>query len=261
MRTSPHAGPAIGYGLEGTGDPIVTLHPVGMDRHFWAPFARELKGRYALVGIDLPGHGESDTPDMPPELTGMALSVGDALEGMLAGRPAIVIGCSMGGMVAQELALARPDLVRSLVLANTAHTLPETGREAMRQRARLAREGMDRVVETTLDRWFGAQFRKRNPQVVDAFRRHLLGIDPLVHAWCWDAISRLDTASRLPSLTMPTLVVTGEIDGSAPPAVAQAIAGCITGSEYRIAPGAAHMFPVEQPGLLARWVAEFTRRV
>lgn len=174
----PGSGAGIGYQQSGTGDPIVLLHPVGMDRRFWEPLIRELPEGYACVSVDLPGHGESDVPAWPPQLADMASTMVVALDHILAGRPGIVVGCSMGGMVAQEIALARPDLV----LTNTAHTLVDAGREAMWQRAMLALKGMDCVAELTLDRWFGPGFRQQNPQAIDEFRHHLLQIDPVVHA-------------------------------------------------------------------------------
>lgn len=256
MRFRHENGLASGYSTRGSGAVIALLHPVGTDRTLWEPMMDALQDRYRLLAIDFRGHGESDTPTTAFSLADLAADVAELLSA-LGGGPAIVAGCSMGGMVAQELALARPDLVRALVLTNTAHTLPDQGREMMRQRAASARQGMPALAEITIDRWFSAPFRAADSECVDRIRRQLLNDDPIVHGWCWEAIARLDTAPRLEGLDIPALVVTGEADVSTPPANAEALAATIRGSTCRIAPGAGHMLPLEQPDLLADWIDEF----
>lgn len=248
---------ASGYVTRGRGDLIVFLHPVGTDKSLWRPVMDRLQERFRLMALDFRGHGDSDTPSVGFSLADLAGDVAELVTVLGEGKPSVVVGCSMGGMVAQELVLARPDLVGGLVLSNTAHTLPEQGRALMRQRADTARKGMAGLADITIDRWFSAPFRKADPETVEAIRQKLLEQDPIVHAWSWEAISELNTAARLNSLALPALVVTGEADVSTPPANAEAIAALIRGSRCRIAPGAGHMLPLEQPQLLAGWIEEF----
>src|SRR5690606_32531786 len=143
-----------GYFSRGSGDLIVFLHPIGTDKSLWEPVVDILQDRYRLLAIDFRGHGDSDTPSAPFTLADLAGDVAELLSILGGGKAAVVVGCSMGGMVAQELALSDNGLIRGIVLANTAHTLPEQGRTMMRQRAETARAGMANLVEITIDRWF-----------------------------------------------------------------------------------------------------------
>ncbi len=257
MRFRHRTGLATGYSTRGRGDVVALLHPVGTDKTFWEPVIALLENRYRLIAIDFRGHGDSDVPTQGFSLNDLANDVAELLSTVGGGGRAVVVGCSMGGMVAQELAVAHPDLLRALVLTNTAHTLPEQGRAMMRQRAEAARQGMPELVEMTLDRWFSAPFRETDPNVVEQIRQKLLSDDPIVHSWSWEAISLLHTETGLKALSMPVLVATGGADVSTPPAIAEAIAAAIQGAICRIAPGAGHMFPIEQPGLLAGWIDDF----
>lgn len=257
MRFRHKNGLASGYMTRGAGNLIVFLHPIGTDKTLWRPVMDHLQDQFRLLAVDFRGHGGSDTPSEGFSLTDLAGDVAELLMVLGAGKPSVVVGCSMGGMVAQELALASPDLVRGLVLSNTVHTLPEQGRAMMRQRADTARNGMAGFVDTVIDRWFSAPFRETDPQTVETIRQMLLDQDPIVHAWAWEAIAKLDTATRLTSLAVPALVMTGDADVSTPPANAEAIAELIPGSCCRIAPGAGHMLPLEQPQLVASWIEEF----
>lgn len=257
MRFRHKNGLASGYSSRGGGELILFLHPVGTDKSLWEPVIDALQDRYRLVAVDFRGHGDSDTPSAAFTLADLAGDVAELLSVLRGGKPAVVVGCSLGGMVAQELALLGTGLVRGIVLANTVHTLPDQGRSMMRERAETARSGMPALVEITIDRWFSEPFRQADPAAVDRIRQQLLHDDPIVHAWAWDAIAELHTAPRLGKLDMPALVVTGECDVSTPPAITEAIAAAIRGSRYRIAPGAGHMLPIEQPKLLAGWIDEF----
>lgn len=257
MRFRTSSGLAIGYSTRGSGEVIALLHPVGVDRTIWEPLMAALEGGYRLIAIDFRGHGESDVPAAGFTLGDLAGDVAELLDALGGDGRVVVAGCSMGGMVAQELALARPDRLKALVLANTAHTLPDQGRAMMRQRAETARRGMPALVDVTIERWFSAGFREREPAAVEAVRAQLLRDDPIVHAWSWQAISELHTAPHLAGLDLPALVVTGEADVSTPPANAKAIAEAIPGATCRIAPDAGHMLPIEQPALLAGWIDDF----
>lgn len=236
VRTGPRGGP-----------PVVLLHAVGLELTFWDHQIGALARDHDVVAFDMPGHGLSGRLDTPPSFDTFAAVTARVLAHVDAG-PAHVVGISFGGMVAQALALARPDLVRSLALVATLCTFPDPVRAALRERARVAREeGMAAIVPLSQQRWFPQAFRDRRPDVLDRTAKCMVQQDPAFHGAMWDMIAALDLEARLPGLSCPTLVVAGAEDPNAPPAAARLIAGLIPGAELHEVPGCGHFPPMEAP--------------
>ena len=246
------------------GSPVVLLHAVGLDLTWWDHQFGVLARDHDVVAFDMPGHGLSGRLDAPPSLDLLAAVAAGVVMHVDAG-PAHVVGISMGGMVAQTLALARPDLVRSLSLVATLCTFPAPVREALRERARVAREeGMAAIVPLSQQRWFPQAFRDRRPDVLDRAAKCLLLQDPAFHAAMWEMIATLDLEARLPTLSVPAMVVAGTEDPNAPVAAAQQIADLIPGAAMHQVPGAGHFPPLEAPdtfnALLQSFLAAPARR-
>ena len=236
IRTGQHGAPLV-----------VLIHAVGVDLTYWGDQIEMLQTSYDVVAYDLPGHGGSAKPAKGFGFADAVATLTQVITDAAAG-PAHIIGLSVGGMIAQNFALARPDLVRSLVLVDTISTFPDAVRTAFQDRARLTRtEGMGAVLKQTLERWFTTDFIKRRPDVIDRTTRTLLADDPEIHAGMWEMIATLDTGPRLPTIDKPTLVVVGEHDPSTPVAAARAIAERIPGAVLHIVPDASHMAPLEKP--------------
>ncbi len=256
----PHAmsnGVRLYYEMEGEGEPLVLLHPVGLDLTCWDGQVPEFGRRFRVLRVDLRGHGRSDVPPPPYTLQAFAADVAGLLSALQV-APAHVVGLSLGGMVAQILALDHAAAVRSLVLADTNSTLPAEGRPAMVERGEAARRGgMASVLETTITRWFSEGFLES--EVVARCRQRLLSDSVTGWAATWRAISELGTEPRLKEITVPTLVLTGEKDVAAPVARARAMAALIPGARLEILSGAPHMAPLEQPAAFNAAVIEFLR--
>lgn len=235
----------IAYRRAGQGSPVLLLHPIGLDSSWWQPFAEQLAPRFSVVSMDFRGHGGSAPVSGELELTDLADDAA-ALVCALGLAPAQVVGLSMGGMVAQYLAIRHPDVVRSLVLLGTACTLPDEARKQMVARGEMARQdGMRAVLGATLERWFTPA--ALNSELAKRCERRLLENDAENWAASWRAISRLDTLSLLKRIQAPTLAVTGDRDLSTPPAAAKVIAENIPGAALTIIDGAPHMGPFEFP--------------
>ncbi|HLF05857.1 MAG TPA: alpha/beta hydrolase, partial [Thermoplasmata archaeon] len=173
------------YEVEGEGETVVLLHAVGLDLTCWEAQGKAFAPRFRVLRVDLRGHGRSDVPPPPYTLEGFAEDV-HALLTSLQLAPAHVIGLSLGGMVAQVLALDHPEAVRSLVLADTNSTLPAEARPVMIERGEAARRGgMEAVVDTTLARWFTLGFM--GSEVVARCRKRLLTDDVQAWAASWRA--------------------------------------------------------------------------
>ena len=191
--------------------PILLLHALGFDLTYWGRQMADLGSDHDVVAIDLPGHGPSRRAGKIPSFQGMADSVAAVVNDLGAG-PAHLVGISFGGMVAQTVAVARPDAVRSLTLVATSCTFPDVVRQALTARARSVREGgMAGIVPLHLERWFPQPFRAARPDLMDRIARTLLPQDPEFHAALWDVVAKLDVGQRLPSVSCPALVVAGSV--------------------------------------------------
>jgi 3-oxoadipate enol-lactonase len=255
-------GSAINYVRTGpAGAPLVVLaHAIGLDLTFWDQQIAVLSGNYDVVAYDLPGHGLSDPPIGEYSFASAAAVMAEVIRHADAG-PAHVVGLSVGGMIAQNFAVAYPDLVRSLSLIDSTSTLPDPGRAAMRARGAEARdEGMAAAVDSTIQRWFTPDFIALRPDVIDRATKAVLANDPGVIALTWDMISTLDINSSLSTITVPTLVLVGELDAGTPPAASQAIADKIAGSELHVIPAASHLAPVEWPDVVNGYLESFLAR-
>ena len=229
------------------GAPLLLLHPVALDLTWYGPQFEAFGQERDVIAFDMPGHGQSDDLSSPPSFDIMARAVEAVLE-TLGGAPADVIGVSVGGMIAQTFALRRPDLVRSLGLIATLCTFPAEVRQALRERARVARKkGMARIAELSNERWFTPAFRARRPDMMERTRRSLLQQPGELHAGMWEMIAGLDLETEIRAIACPTLVVTGTADVNAPPAAAVQIARGIPGASLHLMPGLGHFPPFEAP--------------
>ena len=247
----------IAYRRTGNGATVLLLHPIGLDSSWWQPFAEQLAPQFSVVSMDFRGHGGSAPICGGVELANLADDAA-ALLRALGLAPAHVVGLSMGGMVAQYLAIRHPDVVRSLALLGTACTLPDEARKQMVARGEIARrDGMRAVLGATLERWFTPA--ALTSELANRCERRLLENDTESWAASWRGISRLDTLPLLKRIKAPTLVVTGNRDVSTPPAAATMIADNIPGAALAIIEGAPHMGPFEFPGAYLAPVVAFVQ--
>lgn len=232
---------------DGPGIPVVFAHALGLDHRMWDAMAHRWHGRRPVLAYDQRGHGASPVSSAA---YGMDALVADAaaLIGAWGRGPVIFVGLSLGGMVAQGLALQRPETVRGLVLAHTVARYDEAARRAWRARSdTVSREGMAAVVDTVLSRYLTAGVRAAQPAVVAAMRATLLRNEARSYAAACDAIAGVDWLDALPAVDTPTLLIAGDHDVGAPPAAMRSMQARIPGSQLVVLPEASHLGPVEQP--------------
>lgn len=236
--------------------PVVFLHPLGADARFWDPVRAEL-GSLMTVAFDLPGHGSA-----PPSPAGAgidAYSAPVALQIAALGEPAHLVGMSLGGLVAQQLGAAHPDLVASIVLADTVPVYPEPFRQTWRQRAKTAREsGLSSLVAPMVEMWFTAELAGRNDPRVEQARRTFAATDPEGYARTCDVLAEVDLRDGVASLAVPAVVACGEDDAPAFRDAAQWLAEATGGNPHWL-PGR-HACAVEHPARFAELVAKTADR-
>jgi 3-oxoadipate enol-lactonase len=244
-------GPDINYvRTRATGGvPIVFIHALGLDLSIWEHQFEAFGGDHDLLAMDLPGHGRSGDLQQPPNFRAMAQSVCDLLEHLHIAQ-AHLVGISVGGMIAQTLAVMAPQRIRSLILVATSCTFPDAVRTILRERAQLVRAGgMKAVIPLHLDRWFPQAFRQKRPDVLDRLSKILLRQDREFHAGMWDMVAELELHQDLGSLGCPAMVVAGALDMSASPEAGNVIVHQLPGAKLHVMPGSGHFpqmeFPVE----------------
>ncbi len=244
--------------LQGQGAPVVLAHALGADLHLWDELAATLAAAgHEVLRYDQRGHGGSAAPAGPcsmDELTGDAARLIREW-----GRgPVLFVGISMGGMVAQGLAVQHPELLRGAVIAHSSARYPEEARAAWAQRiALIEREGLAAIAEATMERWFTPAFRAVRPEVVERTRQTLLRGDPAGYVACAQAVASVDWLDRLAEVKTPALVIAGAHDAGAPSAMSEAIASRIAGAKL-LTIASAHIGVLEQPQAFAQAVREFS---
>jgi 3-oxoadipate enol-lactonase len=256
-------GIAMHYVLDGPETaPVVTLgHSLAAHLGMWEPQMKALTGRWRVLRYDTRGHGSTEAPAGAYSLEQLADDA-LALLAALGIRRTHWVGLSMGGMVGQTMALKAPGIFASLVLADTSSRVPPEARPQWEERIRTAEtQGMEPLVEATINRWFTRPFQERRPDVVDGIRAMIRGTSPRGYAGCCHAIKALDLTDRIAQIKIPTLVIVGEEDPGTPVAAARTINERITGSGLTIIPSASHLCNVEQPEAFASAVTRFLDRV
>ena len=258
-------GTPLHYNLVGArnGEPLLCLQGLGVDGRGWAAQRLALGARYRLVLMDNRGVGRSGKPVGPYDLEVMA---DDALRVLTdAGYDrAHVMGASMGGVVAQIIAVRHPERVRSLVLACTACRHLPWRRELLEEWASLAQaQGMRAFANANL-RWLvGSRSLRRFAPAFAVLTP--IAMSAPTHAFVSQvhAILDMDDGLRhlLPTVAAPTLVVVGSQDILTPQADSEEIAELIPDAELAVVQGGAHGFMLENAGTFNRTVLEFLTRV
>lgn len=245
----------LSHQVTGSGPLLLLLHPIGLDSHCWGGLPARLAQRCRVVAVDTAGHGRSPDAARPGAMQDRVADVLRLLADLGRG-PAVLLGVSFGGMIAQQVALAQPDRVAALVLGGCPGAIPAAAREAILKRGTDAEAGgMAAVVDATLARWFTPGFL--STEEVGTVRARLLADDPSNWAAGWEAIAEHDALAGLARLDLPALVVAGESDEATPLAAKQALAAAIPGSRLSVLPGAPHMMQIECPGAFADTVLSF----
>jgi 3-oxoadipate enol-lactonase len=164
----------------------------------------------------------------------------------------------MGGMIGQTLALSRPEAVQSLVLCDTTSRYPSEAAPIWEERIRLVQaQGMEAIVEATLERWFTPAFRRRRPDVMDRVRGMIRRTPVPGYVGCCHAIPKINLTHRLKEIRRPALVIVGEDDPGTPVGMAREIHAALPVAELAILRSASHLSAIEQAEEFNRVLLDF----
>lgn len=253
-------GIAIHCAIEGEGPWVTMSHSLACNLSMWDEQAALLAKNYKVLRFDTRGHGVSDAPAGAYTLEQLA----DDVHGLfteLGIRQTHWVGLSMGGMIGEAYALKYPGMFRSMVLADTSARQPPAAEKIWQERIRTAQEqGMEPLVQGTLERWFTAPYRNAHPEVIARIGADIRNTPVAGYAGCSAAIAKLDLLDRLPEIDCPALVIVGAEDQGTPPEMARQIHANLRGSELLVIPAAAHISNIEQAAAFNQALLGFLAR-
>lgn len=229
------------------GAPVLVLgNSLGTSRAIWDCQAPAFAERFRLLRYELPGHGGTPSPPGPYTIDDLGAGVLALLDAHGVDTAAYC-GISLGGMIGMWLAASAPDRITALGLVCTSAYLPPASGWLDRA-GQVRAAGMGSISAASLGRWFTPAFTAREPGLVRAFASDLERIDVEGYAGCCAAIAGMDLRGRLGTISAPTLVISGELDPSTPPAHGAAIASAVRGARLRVVRGSAHLANLSSPG-------------
>ena len=247
------------YRIDGDpgGAPVVFSNALGTDLRLWEAVLPRLPQGLQLIRYDMRGHGLSSLPQGPYTM-GALVRDAERLLDHLDIRDCVFVGLSIGGMIAQGLAVKRLDQIRALVLSNTGAKI---GTKQMWEDriAQIRAGGLDSVAEATMQRWFGKAFRQ-SPEI--ALWRNMLTRQPLEgYLGCAAAIGGTDFYTPTSGLRLPALGIAGDTDGATPPDLVRETVDLIPGSQFRLIRGGGHLPCVDRPATYAGALTDFLTQI
>lgn len=251
------SGVTLRYRIDGQGEPLICIHGVGSYLEAWEGVVARLSDRFRILTFDLRGHGRSSKVRGRYEIDDF---VGDVLA--LADRAGFgsfnLAGFSLGGLIAQRLALTHQDRIRRLVLLSTVAGRTEEERERVAARLAALQAG-DRGAhyDASLSRWLTEDFQARNPELIAKVRQRNAENDPECYAAAYRVLAQTDFGGLLDQIRVPVLIATGEEDAGSNPRMALYMQERISGSKLHILPGLRHSILTEAPEQIAGLMGGF----
>ena len=249
------------YRIDGRGERWATfVTGIANDLSMWDGQVAALERDFNVLRYDLRGHG--GTPASGGAYT-IELLVSDlaALLDQLNIRRTSVIGLGLGGAIAQAFALAHPDRVDKLMpCCCRARMVPDFAAMWHKLRETVSMNGLESIVEPTVQRWFSEDFKSRYPEVLEKIRKMIRGTTQEGYMGVTAAFLGLDVEAELGSIKAPTLYVSGAEDKlGGPPALMEGLAAKVKGARHVSVPNAAHIANIQNPEGFNRVLMDFLR--
>lgn len=239
------------------GRPIVLIHGVSTTADNWSGVIPYLPKDRPIVSYDLRGHGASGTPAPGPWTAEDFADDHAQLLDLLELEQTDLVGCSLGGVIGQAIALRYPERVNRIVLVSA--VAGRTEAEAERSLARLHRIetlSIEDIAQESVERWYTPEYIQENPEIRETVLAELKKLDRDHYAAAYRVLATSDYAERLPEISHPTLAITGEGDIGSPPHMTELIGEKVQNGRSMIVKGAKHSLLKEEPELLARVITE-----
>lgn len=189
---------------------LIFSNSLGTQYSMWQPQIDYFKDHYYVVCYDTRGHGQSSAPQGPYQLDQLGEDVIAVLDHLHIEK-ANFCGISMGGLIGQWLAIHHPDRFEHIVIANTAAKIGQE--QAWLDRANTVREqGLEPIANTAASRWFTADFIQNQPETVKQLSQNLALGSTEGYASCCEALAKADLRAELKQISVPVLIIAGQLD-------------------------------------------------
>lgn len=256
---------SIHYHETGHGLPLLFISGAGCDRTYWQPLVEQLRHSYRCISFDNRGVGQTDKPLPPYSIAQMAKDALGLMDHLQAAR-FHVVGHSMGGYIAQEIALVAPQRCLSLTLIGTGpRPEPYTVFLMGLRKALVRRLERQRFLEASAASMFSPVSFRHKRELIDSFIQ--AGAQPsnpqpdYAYDAHFDACIAYDSSDHFTGIRMPTLVMVGDDDILTPPHLSRQLAAGIPGARLAIIPEAGHMVLLEHPDRLVKELQAFLASV
>lgn len=237
---------------QGAGPVVLFVHALGCDQSIWDDVIDAIGFSQATLTYDLRGHGASGTVkrgDGPLTIAALGEDLIALLE-TLGLAEIILCGVSIGGMIAQQVAASRPDLIRGLILSNTAARIGTAARWEERIGI-VQKQGLPSIVDGVLDQWFPPAFKFAHPDAWAGHKVMLQRNDPITYVDACGALRDADLTKTTSGITHPTICISGGADGSLSPNEVAELAGYIKGAKHVTLEGVGHLPCLDAPAAMA----------
>ncbi|WP_425298245.1 3-oxoadipate enol-lactonase [Nocardia abscessus] len=235
-------------------DPIVLLGSLGSDRSMWEPQIPALSALADVLAVDVRGHGGSPAPAGPYRIAELADDVLALLDSHGLDRVQLV-GLSLGGAIAQQIAIEHPRRVRTISLLCTAAKFGEPAAWTARAEA-VRRDGVASIADAVVGRWFTGGFAAADPGVVARCLAMIASTDDEGYAACCEALAQWDSRAALSRIAAPALVIAGAQDPATTPDDLRVIAAGVPRARLHVVTPAAHLASIEQADRVTALIRE-----
>lgn len=234
------------------------INSLGTDFRIWDDVVEILQDEGNILLYDKRGHGLSDTNDHTHGLEDYLSDV-LALLNHVSINKCIVVGLSVGGMIAQLIAYHHPDKIDKLILCDTRSRIADkTFWNSRIQQVEL--KGLANISDSIMQRWFPKSFHLTFPEKIVGYKNMLERCSPLGYIQTCAAIRDADLTAKSMEIKHPPLCIVGSEDLSTTPAEVKELSGLIAGSSYEVIEGSGHLPCVDNPAALSKLISDFINK-
>jgi 3-oxoadipate enol-lactonase len=236
---------------------FVFINSLGTDFRIWDGVVDVLQNYGNVLRYDKAGHGLSSNAEKSYQISNYAADLLGIMD-YLKIEKAVIVGLSIGGIIAQYLAIHKPERIEKLILSNTA---PKVGTvDSWNTRINIVKnKGIASIADTVMNVWFSKSFHKNQSDQLNGYKMMLSNSNVEGYLKACEALKMNDLTAEIHKINLPTLCIAGTVDGSTPPELVKTMADNIPNVKYILIDGVGHIPCVEVPEIVANHILNFVK--